>query len=369
MIAEHMKGLQLAENFYQECVQPILAEHFPELPYTVCLIGSGSEILGFDTEMSADHHWGARLMMFLTADDYAQYNQILKTTFSEKLPYEIKGHSTHWSVLEPGETGSQIPLDITSGAVNHRIEIYTLDDFTTQYLDSSTSDELTPLIWLTIPAQKLRTMIAGAVYHDGIGELSTLREKLAYYPHEVWLYLLLAGWRRISQEEHLMGRAGYVGDELGSRLIGARLVHDMMNLCFLMEKQYAPYPKWFGTTFQLLDCAETLTPYLHAACDASTWQEREKALIPAYEYLARMHNALAITDETQTTVKPFHTRPFMVSQSLEIVSALQAKITNPDLKRFAEKAPIGAVEQISTNVDVLGYPEVARKVAVLYPTE
>jgi hypothetical protein len=47
-----------------------------------------------------------------------------------------------------------------------------------------------------------------------------------------------------------MPRAGFVGDELGSALIGSRLVRDIMNLCFLLEKQYAPYPKWFGTAFQ-----------------------------------------------------------------------------------------------------------------------
>jgi Domain of unknown function (DUF4037) len=45
-------------------------------------------------------------------------------------------------------------------------------------------------------------------------------------------------------------------------LIGARLVHDIMNLCFLLEKQYAPYPKWFGTAFQQLHSAKELGPLL-----------------------------------------------------------------------------------------------------------
>ena len=47
--------------------------------------------------------------------------------------------------------------------------------------------------------------------------------KFAYYPHDVWLYLMAAGWSRIGQEERLMGRAGLVGDELRSAVIGARL--------------------------------------------------------------------------------------------------------------------------------------------------
>ncbi len=37
-----------------------------------------------------------------------------------------------------------------------------------------------------------------------------------------------------------------IGDEVGSALIGSRLVRDIMRLCFLMEQTYAPYAKWFG---------------------------------------------------------------------------------------------------------------------------
>ena len=62
-----------------------------------------------------------------------------------------------------------------------------------------------------------------------------------------------------------MSRAGQAGDELGSSLIGARLVHNIMNLCFLQEKQYAPYPKWFGTAFGRLACAPELLPLLETA--------------------------------------------------------------------------------------------------------
>jgi hypothetical protein len=52
-----------------------------------------------------------------------------------------------------------------------------------------------------------------------------------------------------------MARCGDVGDELGSRLVAARLIEELMRLCFLMEKQYWPYAKWFGTAFSKLACA------------------------------------------------------------------------------------------------------------------
>jgi len=44
--------------------------------------------------------------------------------------------------------------------------------------------ELDAIDWLTIPQEKLRTVTAGAVYHDGIG-LEAVRERFSYYPTDV----------------------------------------------------------------------------------------------------------------------------------------------------------------------------------------
>ena len=54
----------------------------------------------------------------------------------------------------------------------------------------------------------------------------------------------------------MMGWAGFVGDEIGSALMGSRLVRDIMRLAFLMEREYIPYAKWFGTAFTQLNSAE-----------------------------------------------------------------------------------------------------------------
>ena len=71
-----------------------------------------------------------------------------------------------------------------------------------------------------------------------------------------------------------MPRAGFTGDELGSAIIGSRLVRDVMSLCFLMERRYAPYPKWFGAGFKQLACFEHLSTVLWRAQQAATWPER-----------------------------------------------------------------------------------------------
>ncbi len=70
--------------------------------------------------------------------------------------------------------------------------------------------------WLGAPAQLLLEATAGAVFEDATGELTSARERLRWYPDDVWLYLMACQWRRIEQEEPFVGRTGEVGDDLGS---------------------------------------------------------------------------------------------------------------------------------------------------------
>lgn len=348
-------GMQLCGAFYQEAVRPILDAHFPGLEYSAALIGHGSEVLGFDDAMSTDHHWGPRLMLFLRPEEHVRLESVIKNALANHLPTTFRGYSTHFSAPDPNDHGVQHPENITSGPVNHRVEILTLEGYFADDFGFDLRADPTPADWLTFPQQKLRTFTAGAVYHDGIG-LEAQRERFRWYPRDVWLYLLAAGWARIGQEEHLMGRAGLVGDEIGSAIIGARLVRDIMRLGFLMEKVYAPYPKWFGTAFQRLDCATELSPRLQDTLAARTWQEREAQLVPAYEKLARMHNQLSVTSPLPETVRNFFGRPFRVMALHGFSGRLLEQIHNPALKKLASKPLIGNIDLFSDNTDLLESP-------------
>jgi hypothetical protein len=153
-----------------------------------------------------------------------------------------------------------------------------------------------------------------------------------------------------------MPRAGYVGDELGSALIGSRLVRDIMNLCFLIERQYAPYPKWFGTAFKQLDCAGDLAPALWRAQCAPTWQEREAALCQGYVYLARMHNRLGITEQISETVSNFYGRPFQVIYGGRFAAALCGRIADQEVRKVAVRRLIGSIDQWSDSTDIRSDP-------------
>lgn len=331
IMAEFIPGLALAERFYREVIGPLLQREFPGLRHGAALIGDGSEVLGFDTEMSTDHDWGPRALLFLDPGDFATYSDAIRQVLDRHLPDQFLG----------------FPTDIDGdGRRRHRVRVLTISGFLHSYVGLNFDGEITAADWLTVPQQKLLALTAGAVFHDEVG-VAALRARLAWYPHDVWLYLLAAGWNRISQEDHLMGRAGSVGDEVGSSLIASRLVRDAMQLCFLMERQYAPYAKWFGTAFRKLSCAPALLPLLHDVQRAPSWQEREAVLTDLYERLARMHDGLGITSTVAAPVAPFFTRPFRVLNSGAIITALRAELRDPVVMRIATTRLIGNIDQFS----------------------
>jgi len=348
-------GLRLCELFYWECVRPVLDGHFPGLPHSAALIGDGSEVLGFDDPMSRDHHWGPRVLLFLREEEYDRHALAIRDVLAHQLPCEFRGYPTNFTQPDPADNNTQLLQPVARGPVNHRVSTHTVCGFFVEYLGWDPRQALEPADWLTFSEQRLRAATAGALYHDDLG-LGDVRARLSYYPHDVWLYLLAAGWARIGQEEHLMGRAGFVGDEIGAALIAARLVRDIMRLCFLMERTFAPYPKWFGTAFKQLPCSHDLWPDLSAALTASTWQERERPLVHAYERIATMHNALQITEPLPQRAVPFYGRPFRVIAVHGFAKALLQCIHDPDVKRIAERPPIGSIDLFSDSTDLLSTP-------------
>src|SRR4030095_4537941 len=297
-------GLDKSRSLFECAVSPIIERVAPGLKYAAALIGSGSEVLGFDDEMSSDHHWGPRVMLFLNEDDYANQCGPIDKALREQLPPIFLGYSTNFSEPDPSDNNVQKLVPVESGPINHRIEIFTIRSYILPYLNFDIELEIEPADWLTFPEQKLRSITSDNVFHDEIGIRDVL-DRFNYYPHDVWLYLLASGWNRIGQEEHLMGRAGFAGDEISSALIGARVVRDVMRLCFLLEGEYAPYPKWFGAAFRKLACAEEIAPHLEAALRSASWRERESHLVATYELIAGMHNDLGITQLLPTQSENF----------------------------------------------------------------
>ena len=219
-----IKGLKLSELFYKKAVKPILATHFSDLTYSAGLIGNGSEVLGLDTPQSMDHDWGPRLMLFLTRADHQVYCDELCQVLRQELPHEIHGYPTNLAVTGVEKT---LEGEEVASSTDHSVMFLTIERFFRRVLNFDPTGEIRAVDWLGVPDYSLLGLTKGNVFHDGLGQLEPIRAKLCYYPHDVWLYLLAAQWRRIGQEEAFMGRCGQVSDDLGSRLVAARLVRDL----------------------------------------------------------------------------------------------------------------------------------------------
>ena len=173
-------------------------------------------------------------------------------------------------------------------------------------------------------------LTSGEVFHDDIG-LERLRDRFSSYPRDVWLFLMAAAWWQLHPEANLVGRIGHVGDELGSAVLGARLVESAMRLAFLMERTYAPYVKWFGTAFARLSCAADLTPPLTRVLRAERWQERETALAEVYRLLGAQHDRLGVTAPVAMADVRMWDRPFAVPWG-DFPEALLAQVADAEVR-------------------------------------
>jgi hypothetical protein len=361
-------GLKLSRILFEEQVRPILSSQYPGLAYATGRLDGGSDVLGFDDVMSRDHDWGARLQLFVPEQTPQALRDEIWQTLSVRLPYEIAGWPTHFGDPDPDDNGTRVAEARQEGPINHRVSIETARDFFQQYLGWNGGDPLKAADWLSFSEQKLLTLSRGPIFMDSIG-LAEQRRQLEYYPDPIWHYLLACGWTRIGQEEHLMGRAGYRGDELGSRLIASRLIRDIMRLTFLMERRYAPYPKWFGRAFKQLDLAASLEPHLEQAVSAPNWRHRDSALAAAYGVLAAAHNALGITPPQATEAADFFSRPFQVIWGGRIAEAILADIDDPEIQDIAAQGLIGGLDQWSDSTDLIAKAALRPRIRALIAGE
>ena len=333
-------GLALAALFYDEVLKPIV----DSTPHAAGLLGPGSDVLGLDSERSTDHDWGPRAQLFVRDGSV----DAVRRAVEQSLPETFRGLPTRFG------------NDRTQAA--HHVEVVTLDDWLRDHLGFVPSGAVTQREWLTTPQQLLLGVTAGEVFRDDTGALGAVRERLSWYPNDLWVWLLACQWRRIWQEESFVGRAAECGDDLGARVVAARLVRDLMRLCFLLERRYAPYSKWLGSSFARLDAGTTLAPLLEEAVGAGDNTRRQAALNAACSAVGELHNSAGVTEPVDATPRRFHGRPYMVLGAERFVAACLKQVDDASLLAL----PLtGAVDQFVDSTDVLSHHDLARQAAAL----
>jgi hypothetical protein len=334
-------GRELSRAFYDEVVRPLL----DRTRHSAALLGTGSDVLGFDNERSTDHHWGPRMHVFVERGGADR----VRDAVDVGLPDDFRG----WPVRYGWDD-----VPVTSHVV-----VTTLDEWLPAHLGFDPRRGVSTTEWLTLPQQVLLEVTSGAVFHDGLDELEPVRGTLAWYPADVWLWLLACQWRRIDQEEPFVGRTAEVGDELGSRVLAVRLAREAIRLCFLQERRYAPYSKWLGAAFHRLEAQETLGEPLRALVAATDYETREARLVEVVQGLAARHNALGVTASVDESVGLFHERPFRVLGSARFVDACLEQVSDPWLRSLPL---VGAIDQFVDSTDVTSKRDVFSGTSALF---
>lgn len=225
-----MKGLELAKRYYRAYGKPMLEEQFPQLQGRVAagLVGQGSECLGFDDEISADHDYGPSFCLWLTEEDYRKYGEELQAAY-HRLPAKFEG------------VGARKASAHGSG----RVGVLCIPAFyygLTGFRQAPTANRE----WLGIPEPALCTATNGEVFEDPLGEFSRIRDGfLAYYPQDVWLYKIMTGAAQMAQSgQYNYPRAMKRGEQVAAMLSLAEFTKSAISMAYLLNRRYMPFYKW-----------------------------------------------------------------------------------------------------------------------------
>ena len=333
-------GAELSRCYFTQAVEPLVRDRWPRMAYAAARLGSGSDVLGLDDAMSRDHDWGLRLNLLVPAGLVADVDAHLTAS----LPGSFAGHPTRFATTwDP--------------AVRHRVQVETARDLAVSRLGVDPTTELTVADWLSLTGQAVLEVTAGEVFADRGGELSGIRRRLEWYPDDVWRHVVAVDWARLAQELPFVGRAGQRGDDLGSRLVTARLAGIAMHLGHLLERRWPPYAKWLGTSFTRLPRAGSAAEALHAAMGAGGWREREDGLVTAFRMLNGLQGEAGLPT-VDDPVEPFWDRPYRGVRDAA-VRVVEESIADPAVRALPRG--VGSLEQWSDNVDVLTRPGSLRR--------
>ncbi|WP_437815037.1 DUF4037 domain-containing protein [Sorangium sp. So ce1078] len=329
-----ISGIDLARKFYTEVVESAI-----DVPHAACLLGEGSEVLGYDQPRSTDHAWGPRLQIFVDAAEVSSVEQavdrVLPSTF---MGWPVRFYS--WQ----------------SKSVRHHVDVTTLDGWVRAQLGFDPRAGMSTERWLAVSQQNLLQVTSGAVFRDDSGQLTAIRKQLAWYPSDVWLWMMASQWHLIGNSAPLIGRTAEASDLMGSALVASRMVRLAMELGFLQERRYWPYPKWFGTAFTRLGIASTLAPLFHEILTTSDHRTRADAVVGVTQILGERHNRLGFAAPAEVIIGDFQVgingavRPYRVLDAGKFVEACKASIQDD---RLRELVTVGSIDQLTHGDDAL----------------
>lgn len=270
-----MKGIELSRGYYKAYGEQMLRQRFPEV-YSVAaigLVGSGSECLGYDDEVSQDHDFEPGFCIFLHSGDFDGATLFSLERAYAGLPREFEG----------------VKRSDTAPVGGSRHGVIMIEDL----LEAKTGMRTLPQCdgdWFGIPEYALLELTGGELFYDGLEMLSRIRAQMAQYPQDVKLkklagQLLLAG----QAGQYNFSRCIAHGEGGAAQLAVHEFVNSAMAVTFLLAGKYMPYYKWrFRALRQCSPLGEALAYPLEYLLTTDNSPKSVKIKSEVIEDIARM---------------------------------------------------------------------------------
>ena len=226
-----MNGLEISKAYFEAYGAPMLREQFPDLMPLMAagLTGSGSECFGYDDEISRDHDFEPGFCLFLPGEDRVSRQEAFRLERAyARLPREFMGLSR----------GLMQPVGGTRRGVMRTAEFFS---------DKVGAPDglLTPMQWLSTPDSALAEATNGALFYDGLGDVTRIRQALARYPEDVRRKKLAGNLLLMAQSgQYNYQRCIRHGETGAAQLAAVEFVRHTMQTVFLLNGVYQPYYKW-----------------------------------------------------------------------------------------------------------------------------
>ncbi len=283
-----MKGLELARAYWDAFGREMLESGFPELKElaAVGLCGGGSEVAGWDDEVSRDHDFEPGFCVFLPDEDRVDRGTAFRLERAyAKLPKEFLGFR-------------RAPLSPVGG---NRHGVIRLRGFLLE--KTGTPDGvLSPGEWLTVPEQNLLEVTRGEIWLDRSGMMTRVRNRLARFPEDIRL-------RKLSGELLLMNQSGQYNfrrcldhGETGAAVLAVHeFVQSAVHALHLLDGAYMPYYKWAFRSLRELGekrsaQAGRLESLLFGTADADAMEDRELVMADVCQDVAEELQDAGLTD-------------------------------------------------------------------------
>ena len=237
-------NLARSRDFYETFGKPMILSKFPSYAERIAvgLVGEGSDCFGFDDEISTDHDYEVGLCIWLTEEDYEKIGKELQDAYDQLCRREQR--------------------------LKYRRGVFSINEFYQKLLGIKGDFEGHSFIDLSaIPEFLLAAATNGQIFSDPLGKFTKIRDQLlGYYPEELWRKKLAGSIHEFSQyAQSNYSRMMARHDSITSLLCIGKATESVLDILYLLEKQYAPYYKWKKKGIEHTNLAKKVLPLLEKA--------------------------------------------------------------------------------------------------------